>query len=292
LKVRSLLSGLAVVLATTVSVRAASDTVAVLSSDLAPYTEALAGFQAELAKPVDVIRLTEGPPRLKGQPRVIVAFGGKAVRQKYPDGSILIYCMAPGTQVTINDHRGPTAEISMMPEPKLLLSRLKSIQPSLKRLAMLWSSPAFEAYARQASREGPRMGIEIEAERVGKTEDLPDRLRKLKDRADALWLPPDPLLINPSAVVVMTQFGWSNHVPLFTAVAGLTEQGAVASVSSTYRELGRSAAVAARKALDGETLASEYYPSEIMLMINRQSAAKSGMEIPSSIPGETQRSSP
>jgi hypothetical protein len=292
MKARSLLLGLTLVLAPTASVWAKNDTVAVLSSDLAPYTEALAGFQEELGQPVDLIRLTEGAPRIKGQPRVIVAFGGKAVRQKYPDSSILIYCMAPGTQVGINDHNGVSVEISMMPEPAVLLSKLKAIQPGVKRLAMLWSSPAFESYARAASREGPRMGVEILADRLSKPGELPGRLREIQDKVDALWLPPDPLLVNGANIVILTQFSRSNRVPLYSAVAGLTDQGAVASLSSTYRDFGRAAGRAAKKALEGGVLTPEFYPSQITLIINRQSGLKAGIDIPDELPGETKRSSP
>lgn len=292
MKWRSLLAGFLLVLANASPVFARNDTVAVLSSELAPYTEALAGFQEELGKPVVPIRLSEGPPSIQGQPRVIVAFGGKAVRQKYPDSSILIYCMAPGTQVGLNDHNGISVEVSMMPEPELLLSKLKEIQPGLKRLAMLWSSPAFEAYAHEASQVGPRMGLKIEADRIDKPDELPGRLRELKDKVDALWLPPDPLLVNNGDIVIMTQFAWSNHVPLYSAVSGLTDKGAVASLSSTYREFGRAAGRAARKALAGDSLPNVFYPSQITLTINRPSGAKAGLEIPNNLPDETPRSSP
>jgi hypothetical protein len=292
MKKRNLFLSFLVLLALPAIVLGRNDTVAVLTSDMAPYQEAFAGFQEELGQPVDVIRLTDGPLHIQGQPRIVVAFGGKAVHQKYSDGSILIYCMAPGTFVSINDHSGLSVQISMMPEPAVLLSKLKEVQPALKRLAVLWSSPAFEVYAQKASREGPGIGVQIRAERLTKPEELPARLRDLKGQVDALWLPPDPLLINSADIVIMTQFAWLNNVPLYTAVAGLNEQGAVAAVSSTYREIGRAAGRAARQALSGGVLPNEFYPNTVELTVNRQSAMKAGMELPKVIPDETPRASP
>src|SRR4051812_22084744 len=115
MKMRSLLLGIAIIVTNTSPVLARNDTLAVLSSDMGPYAQALLGFQEELGQTVTLIRLTDEPPRIQGQPRIVVAFGGKAVRQKYPDSSVLIYCMAPGTQVGLSDHQGVSVEVSMMP---------------------------------------------------------------------------------------------------------------------------------------------------------------------------------
>jgi hypothetical protein len=292
MKSRALLLAVLFLSADPAIVLARNDTLTVLSSDMLPYQEANAGFQEAFGQPADLGSLSVGPLHFQGQPRVVVAFGGKAALQKYPDGSILIYCMAPGTFVPINDHPGVSVQVSMMPEPAVLLQKLKEIQPSLKHLAILWSSPAFEAYAHEAFRTGPEHGVEIQADRLSKPEDLPGRLRDLKGKVDALWLPPDPLLVNSADVVIITQFSLLNDVPLYTAVSGLTEQGAVASLSSSYREIGRAAGRAAKRALAGGTLPGELYPDVIAVTINRRVAAKIGLEVPKTVPGETQRASP
>src|SRR5690349_17063503 len=111
------------------------DILVVLGSDAEPYLQALAGFQETAGEPREVVHLAQGPLHFKGQPRIVVTFGGKAAHQHYPPGSILIYALAPGTFVGLSEHEGPAVQMSMMPAPAVLLEKLTAMQPGLKRLA-------------------------------------------------------------------------------------------------------------------------------------------------------------
>jgi len=272
---------------------AKEEILAVLSSDMGPYQEAYKGFQEVFGQPVEVKQLAAGPLQFRGQPRLVITFGGKAAMQKYPNGSILIYCMAPGTFVGLSDHPGISVSVSMMPKPSDMLRKLRDIQPGLKRLGVLWLSPSFEVYAQELRRAALPDGIEILAEKLEKREGLPTRLRSLQGRVDALWLPPDPLLLADSAnVVVMAQFSWANHIPLYSAVPGLAEQGAVASLSSSYREIGHAAGHAALSAMAGQPLPAEVYPETSEATINTETAAKTGITIPKNVLDNVQKVQP
>jgi putative tryptophan/tyrosine transport system substrate-binding protein len=272
---------------------AKEEVLAVLSSDMGPYQEAFAGFQEIFGEPVEVKYLTSAPLHFRGQPRLVITFGGKAALQKYPEGSVLIYCMAPGTFVSLGDHAGVSVDVSMMPKPGDMLQKLKEMQPSLKRLGVLWLSPSFEVYAKELHRAAAAESVELLAEKLEGADGLPNRLRSFQGRVDALWLPPDPLLLANSAnIVVMAQFSWANHIPLYTAVPGLAEQGAVASLSSTYREIGHAAGRAARMALEGKSLPAEVYPETSEATINPQAAAKAGIDLPKSVLDNAQKVQP
>ena len=69
-----------------------------LSSDLLPYREALAGFEEALAEPVLVSILGDGEVRIPGESRVVVTFGSKAFLRDYRDRLALVSCMAPAAQ--------------------------------------------------------------------------------------------------------------------------------------------------------------------------------------------------
>ena len=97
---------------------------------------------------------------------------------------------------------------------------------------------------------------------------------------DAIWLVPDPLLVNPKGLPVFIEFSHANRVPLFVPTGGLTDQGATAAVGPTFREMGRLAAAAAKKALKDEAQESTIYSSNVEIIINKTAAAQVGLKIP------------
>ncbi|MCR4294977.1 MAG: hypothetical protein NUW21_05540, partial [Elusimicrobia bacterium] len=97
---------------------AAREIEAVLSAAPGPYQAAFDGFVKEFGREVSTVRLPALPA---AGARVIVAFGGEAAVQSYPDGAVLIACLAPGLR-TRSRHRGPFVYVTMKPPPGKLLS--------------------------------------------------------------------------------------------------------------------------------------------------------------------------
>jgi hypothetical protein len=268
----------------------AKDTlVAVLSSDIGPYQEAFAGFQTTLGQPVETIHMAKESAKVRGEPQIVITFGGKAALQSYPDSSVLLYCMAPGTYIRPGDRQGPSIQVSMMPKASIILRRIKAIQPSAKRIAILWISPANEVYVTDLRKAGKELGIDIDVQKLSRPEDLPNRLRSLQGQTDALWVPPDPLLVNDENLVLLEQFSTSARIPFYSPIAGLTEKGAVATLSSNYGEIGRSAALAVQSILAGSRVPAEVYPEKIEVVINLQAAQKAGLSIDKAVLDQAQK---
>lgn len=258
----------------------AQEVVAVLSADLSPYREGFEGLQEALGRPVPSFLLTEGSPRIALETRVVVAFGGKAAQWDYPDRVVLIYAMAPGTTLGLRDRKGFSIEIGILPRAGLILSKLKELQPSLKRLAVLWSSKAVEEYLGEIRNAADQVGLEVSSERLGASADLPDRLRLLFRKTDALWLLPDPPLVNSQTLSILKEYSWSNDIPFYAPTTGFVQQGATASISSSFREIGRAAGAAARKALAGEIIQGTVYPEKAEVAVSAKSAESVGLQIP------------
>jgi ABC-type uncharacterized transport system substrate-binding protein len=261
----------------------AGNVLAVLSSNLAPYEEAYAGFQEAIGESTPQITLSQGKLEVPNSTRIIVAIGGKAALANYPEGKLLIYCLAPGVQVKSQGRDTRVIKIHNSPQGVRVISKLKEIQPGLKHLAVLWTSPSLEDYVSNTSRS-PDLGIAVSTERLESTDDLPNRLRALKGKADALWVLPDPLLINPTTIAMLKEYSWSNRIPFYAPTEGLVEQGgAVAAVSSSFRETGRVAGLAARRATAGTLDISEIYPEQIHITLNMTVAKQTGLEISSTV---------
>ena len=217
---------------------AAQEVVVVLSSELDPYLQAYEGFKESFGPSVPVVSLSAGRPRIGLNTRVVVAFGGKTALEKYPSEVALIYCMSPGTDLSGLERKGATVRVNMLPRGRDVVGKLKEIQPLMKRLVVFWVLDVTESYLQSVMQVEDDLKVEIVAERLDHADDLPDKLRALMGKnADALWLPPDPLLINPHSFSVIKEFSWANDMPLYVPTAGFVEAGAVDAVSVSFRHI-------------------------------------------------------
>lgn len=269
------------VLASVLAANASAQSIrVVLSADSRPYQEAWEGFQEELgsAAVMNVAGAAGNDPSAYTE-RVIVAFGSKAALQEYPRGVKLIMVMAP-TVAGRRRGKGPVSHVSMTPSPKTLLSSLRALQPGLKRLAVVWKSEFYGAEYQSLLREaGKAIGIDIRSVEVGESGDIPDLLRSLYGRVDAVWMPPDPLVISESNFLMFRDFSLSNRVPLYVPIPSLAERGATASVGVSFRAVGRASARAALQDLSGGESPALTFTEPIETVLNGASAAKVGLAV-------------
>lgn len=258
------------------------DVVAVLSSSAGPYQSALDGFIGAFGRAVPSIRLP-ARPTIGPRTRVVVALGGEAAVQSYPEDATLIVCLAPGRAARL-PHRGPVVFLSMRPEPRQLVSELRRLQPALKRLAVLSNPRDAERYFGDLGRAGSEIGIEVVPAFASGPEAVPDALRAvLASKADALWLAPDPVLVTPETFQTIKQFSIDNKMPFYAPTRDLAVAGASAALSAGAEETGRQAAALARRALAGETLPEVVYSLGAKLTVNLPAARKSGLSIPAGL---------
>ncbi len=257
----------------------AQEVVAVLSSESQPYRDAYAAFQEAFGAPVPRLPLGERarPPR---EARVVVAFGSKAALAAYPDRVALVVAMAPAARLSRRERAGPTIRVGMLPEASAILAGLKEVQPGLKRLAILWTPASASDHRDGVEEAAAAAGVALLAAQVDSPEDLPDALRGLLGKADALWLPPDPVLATRESFSTISEFCSANAVPFYAPTQGLVQSGAAASVSASFAEIGRTAAAAAKALLAGKTGWSELAPRRAELSLNLAAAARAGLRVP------------
>lgn len=255
---------------------------AVLSSDSPHYLQALEGFRRAFGGSPPTIDLSRGPARIPAGTRVVVAFGSKAALTSYPPDVRLIYCMAPGLHLTSRQHPGPLGQVPMTPMAEELLAKLKTLQPGLRRLGVVWTSEPVGAYVKELRQAARGAGMELVAERLGGGGDLPETLRRMAGRVDALWLPPDPPLVTPRTIVTLQDFSRAGKVPFYSPTAWLVERGACASVAASFGEVGRTAASAARRFLSAVE-PGIFYPGRYEIVVNRKAAEEAGLHIPQEV---------
>ena len=265
--------------------------VVVLSSESGPYEEALAGFRESFSQPFATLVLSKGDPDIPKSTRLIVAIGGKAAMYPYEAGRVpFIYCVAPSVYANRDQHTGPQTKVYVSPPPRILLQKLQELQPGLRRLGALWVGESALTYGPALKQEGERLGVTVLTERLKSPDELPDYLRAIKGRADALWIAPDPQLITPKSFSIMRQFALDNAIPLYASIDGLADKGAAASVSVGFHEMGRKAGVLAAQVLAGSgDRSSAAYGDQVLVTINTAAAAQSGLSIPAEILNKADR---
>lgn len=273
----------AALLCLAVQARAAGDTVAVLSSASGAYMEAFSAFQAAHGEGIEYFDASKEKPVIPPGVKTVVAFGTKAASQAYPNWVDLVYCMAPGYFLDNKARAGKTVKISMRSSPDQLFPKLLQMQPSLKRLWIFWTSPGYSTFPEDYGASGARLGVGVKVIKVESAEDLPGLLRKALGKADAFWLPPDPLLISPETLMILKEFSWSNGIPLYAATKGLAREGACAAIGISFADSGSAAAAAVKAMQAGEAQPGIIFPEKLEITLNASAAKRCGIQFPAKI---------
>lgn len=258
----------------------AEEVIAVLSSDLAPYRDAYAGFTAAFGRTVPQVQAADAASAVGDRTRLVVAFGGKAALQPYPAATRLVYCMAPGTVVDAASGGGIHVEVQMLPPPEVFIDKLRLLQPGVRRLGVLWSSPSLEPQVQELAVQARNHGLTLQLLHVADAAKLPERLREAAAaRVDALYLVHDPRLVTEATFATLKEFCWANQVPFYAPNPGLVEKGATASIAASFRAIGAAAAVAARSVLTPAATSARVYSEPCEVVVSRTAAAKTGLRI-------------
>lgn len=247
--------------------------VAVLSKASGAYMEAFSAFREEYGKDIPYIDISKTRPLIPPGTGAVVAFGTKAASYKYPPGVKLVYTLAPG----FRNYRKGSVKISMLPPPDLLLKKIKLLHPALKRLRVFWRSPWYSGMGEQYEKAGKSAGVEIRSIKVSREANLPGMLRSSLGSTDAIWLPPDPLLISRMTLKLFSGFARANSIPIFASTTGLAKKGACAAIGPSFSQLGGEAAAAAKALGKGKSLPPVIHARNLRLTLNLSEARNCGL---------------
>ncbi len=251
-----------------------AEVIAVLSSSMGPYQQALAGFVEAYGQPVPSQVLSEGDPLIASDTRLIVAIGGKAAIHAYPSRLPVLYFMAPGTYMSATDRRAPMIKIYMTPSASVTIHKLKELQPAMTTLGILTATNSRDEFNLQMMEVGQSLGVDVIIENLASVDDLPDHLRSLKSKINALWMPPDPLLLTPRNFKMMNEFCQSNNIPFYVSTAQLVDLGATGAIITSFKDIGRCAAETAKKVLAGKYQGDKVYPERFETILNSSAIKK------------------
>jgi hypothetical protein len=261
---------------------AADNVVAVLSSDSGFYREAFEGFQQSFGDTVRASNLEQEGPKLTGREKLIITFGGKAEIEAFQDNAPSVSCLALGTPPDQGHPSAPHVRIEMAPAADVFIEHVRALQPNLQRLAVFWTSASMRAYLDRLRQAAAKRGIQIIPVDLPDSASLPDRLRSLKGNADAIFLPPDPTLVNNQNFTTMKDFASDNHIPFYVPTEGLVQLGGTASVAASFSQIGKAAAKVAKDLMAGKDVDDVVYPDSVDVTVNMGVSKSIGLRIPPS----------
>jgi ABC-type uncharacterized transport system substrate-binding protein len=162
------------------------------------------------------------------------------------------------------------------------LEVLREVVPDLRRLAIIANvgNPAAVLEMGEAQAAARKLGLEVTTPEIRRAEDIAPALDALKDRADALYICPDPLMNTNRTRINILAVG--ARLPTVHGVWEYVEAGGLMSYGPNLPDLWRRAAEFIDKILRGAKPADipVEQPTKFDLVINLTTAKALGLEIP------------
>lgn len=160
---------------------------------------------------------------------------------------------------------------------------LQTMVPDAKKIGLLYSSSEANSVFQVeiAKKAAEELGIETQDFTVSSTNDLQQVVQSMVGKVDAIYAPTDNMIASgmPAVAAIATE----NKIPLVVGERGMVENGALASYSIDYYELGKMTGMQAAKILKGEakpaTMPIEYQEN-FTLDFNPKTGEAIGIEAP------------
>jgi len=119
--------------------------------------------------------------------------------------------------------------------------------------------------------------LSVQIKKVKSVADLATKLPGLKGTVQALWVPPDPLFMNPKTFGLLVAFCKGAGIGLYVPVAGLAKAGALAGLAPSFKQQGRAAGTATQTYLNGGNAGEWIYSDKTEFIVNKTVATELGI---------------
>lgn len=220
---------------------------------------------------------------LKGRPVIVVALGPLAAQQARETAPELplVYSM-------VQDPRGAglvgtpnAAGVSFAIPVKNQLAAFRMVNPRGRRIGVIYNAENAGRLVQDAQKAAPIVRLVVVEKAVTAEREIPEALRSLlqgPDAVDALWIPPDPLLMGESRRFILSETLKAGR-PVYSSMASLVAEGALTSNSPDFASIGEQMGDLVNRIAAGEKRADMLVP-RAELLINKKIADKLKVEIP------------
>lgn len=263
---------------------AAAEIVVLSDGNVPQYREAQAAAKGALAEAqtldVSAADLKPQLERTAAAGGVVLAIGHKAMLAAQSSGATVVFCMVLGPSASpAKNVTGLRLEVA----PSLQLAQIKRVHPAARRLGMIYDARTWSAYAKEATESATAQGLTLIARPVSDAKEVRAAFSEIAGSIDALWLIPDPSLVNIEIFNFLLVTTLERKLALFGFFADFTRRGALASVAPDYTEIGKQAAKLAAELAAKPAAARSPLPPSLAspggLTINAKTARQLGIEL-------------
>lgn len=271
---------------------AGGDIAVIRSHDLEPYNQAFAGFSESCSSHID--QYTLGGNKASQQrmaqeigetkPRLVLAIGLMAAKlaKEYLKDIPTLYIMVSNPKkygLIGNNIAGITLNIPV----DVQFKAYKALVPGLKTIGVIYDADNSAELIREASAVAKTLGVQLVAVSVSSQKEVPEALRSMLGKVDAVWMVPDETVVTTDSFKYFLVTTLENGVPFFAASDIFVETGALAALTPDYADVGRQGCQLAMGFTDGQITFAETGarpPRKINLSLNLKTARKIGLAIP------------
>jgi putative ABC transport system substrate-binding protein len=278
---------------------AAGPEIAILkSSDLKAHSEAIEGFKATAPGGATYVEydlrgdLEQGKQLarkiLASDASLVVAVGLKAAlaaKIEIVDVPVLYMMILDPLKhhLTAANMTGVLLDIPTDRQLKVM----RAFLPSLRRIGMLYDPDKTTPKLKEAESYAAIHEFTLHGFAVGNEKEVPQQLRMLLSKSDALWLVPDSTVLTDESIRFILESSVAKQVPVIGFSPEFTRLGALLSLSVDYSEAGREAGRLAKRILNGDqALPLKPVPVQrIKITVNQKTARYLGITIPKELDG-------
>lgn len=221
---------------------------------------------------------------LKTKAPIVVAMGplaAQATRETAPELS-MVYCMVqdPGQLGLLG---GAATGVAFSVPIKNQLAAFRAVNPRGVRVGVIYGSEAAARLVQEAQLAARVVRLNLVERRVTSERDVPEALRALvkgPEAVDALWLPPDPMLLGDEARHFLLSETLKAGKPLYAFSSALVAEGALVSNGPDAASVGEQVGELVNRLASGDRGRGELLVPRGELVINKKIAERLKLEIP------------
>lgn len=263
------------------------------SMDIAPYNDALEGFNETLKKRKVSFELKEFDlkeedviKKIKSiKPDLILTIGPYSTRivSKEIKNIPIIFSVILDIDQNYLKAKNITGASVRMP-PKIQFENLKTIIPKVKRIGVIYNPKENEHIISKAKIVARGMGIILKTYPVKSTKEVPN----VEEMGiDALWLIPDTIVCYRAIIKYILLSSLKHKIPVMGISPSYARAGALLALSCDYEDIGRQSGEISIRILNEESPADIPIsaPRKTKLYLNQLVADRLGIKIPRKIIG-------
>ncbi|MBI5674549.1 MAG: ABC transporter substrate-binding protein [Nitrospirae bacterium] len=261
--------------------------IAVQSSNIKPYNDALRGFESACNCDTKHLLISEVEERdlqtiiHRAQPDLILAIGVDALnRVKSIKDIPIVYLMVLDPQLHASNYRNITG-ISMIISPEIQLALIKRFLPDAKRVGVLYDPLRTDDFVIKARKAAASAEIKLITSEVHSPKDVPEQLKNMGTNIDVFWMLPDITVITPETVEFLLLSLIENRIPVVTFSDKYLTIGAAMSLMVDAFDTGKQAWEITEKVLAGTEIKKieSTFARTPVVTINRDITNKLGISV-------------